>query len=101
MGLTDWHLGTNYIPPSIIPLAWIGENQEMNVVFPDNFNNVTRGKFAVVWNQQPGIIVYQVNDPRLDLIVVGIGATIVGLSAWLAYLIVEASSRATLTGGFA
>jgi RHS repeat-associated protein len=101
LGRTDWRLGTSYHPPSIIPLAWIWENQGMNVVFPDSLNNVTRGRFAVVWNLGPGMIVYQINDPRLDLIAVGIGTAIAGLAAWLAYLMVEAASRSTATGGFA
>jgi hypothetical protein len=45
------------------------------------------------WND-----VYQINDPRLDLIADGIGTAIAGLAAWLAYLMVEAASRSTATG---
>lgn len=102
LGLTDWHQGTNYIPPSIIPLAWVRENLGMNVVYPDSIDNITHGKFAVVWNLEPGIIVYRINDPRLDLWAAALGVTtILSLTAWLTYQMIEASGRSQRTLGLA
>ncbi len=102
LGLADWHLGTNYTPPSIIPLAWVRENLGMNVVYPDSVNNITHGKFAVVWNLEPGIIVYRINDPRLDLWAAALGVTtILSLTAWLTYQMIDASGRAQRTLGLA
>ncbi|MCY6493930.1 RHS repeat-associated core domain-containing protein [Leptolyngbya sp. GGD] len=95
LGLTDWHLGDDYVPPTLMSLAWVFDNFAMNFTRQEGRGNAWSGKFAIVRSQQPGIIVYDIINPRIGDI----------LSASLAaYAISQAISqylnRLVLTRGF-